>query len=418
MPGMEAAGDLLRFATAGAVDDGKSTLIGRLLHDSKSLLRDQWEAVELASRERGDATADLALLTDGLRAEREQGITIDVAHRYFETPARAFILADTPGHAEYTRNMVTGASNADLAVVLVDARHGLTEQSRRHAVVAGLLRVSSVVLAVNKMDLVGYDRSVFDQISRDFTEFVPSVPIGEVTSIPVSALFGDNVVFRSRAMPWYDGPTLLEHLEKVPVASQHVTGALRFPVQYVLRAHGERHYAGQVAGGVVADGAEILHLPSGRTTRVAGVHTLDGPLSEAGSPLSITVRTSDQISAGRGDMLCDAAEPPTATREFDATGCWLATETPLRPGSRLLFKHTTRTTRAVVTALNHRLDVTTLAREGASELRLNDIGSIRVKLADPVFCDEYARNRNTGGGLLIDETSHATAGAVMITSTR
>ncbi len=409
---------LLRFATAGAVDAGKSTLIGRLLHDSKSLLTDQLEAVERASRDRDDVGPDLALLTDGLRAEREQGITIDVAHRYFETAARAFILADTPGHAEYTRNMVTGASNSDLAVVLVDARHGLTEQSRRHAVVAGLLRVPHLVLAVNKMDLVGYDQDAFARIARAFDDFASGLTVDAVTKIPVSALHGDNVVNRSGAMPWYQGPTLLEHLERVPVASAWAGGGLRYPVQSVLHStSGANLYAGQVTGGRLVAGGELLHLPSGRTTRVASIDTKDGSLPEAGPPLSVSVRTNDPIGISRGDMLCDPDDAPTTTWSFDAMVCWLTAEPVLREGSRLMFKHTTRTTHAVVTRLNHRLDVTTKAREGAPELRLNDIGSVRVELAEPVFCDAYARNRHTGGGILVDEVTHATAGAVVITRT-
>ena len=411
--GFTPADGLLRFATAGAVDDGKSTLIGRLLHDSKSLLADQVEALEQASAERGDDVLDLAMLTDGLRAEREQGITIDVAHRYFETARRAFIIADTPGHAQYTRNMVTGASTADLAIVLVDARHGLTEQSRRHAVLAGLLRVPEVVLAVNKMDLVDYDEQVFRDVAAEFAEFVGH----GCTAIPLSALHGDNVVERSAAMPWYEGPALLEHLEQVRIADDNSTMDFRMPVQCVIRApeRDYRGYAGQISGGSVAAGDEVLHLPSGMRSRVSSVDTADGALVSAQAPLSISLRLADDIDVGRGDLLCAAANAPEPADELSATVCWMTAAAPLRPGTRLLFKHTTRTVKAVVTEVRHRLDVTTLSREPAPELGLNDIGEVGLRLAQPIFCDPYERNRLTGGGVLIDETTHATAGAVLIT---
>lgn len=412
------AAGLLRFATAGAVDDGKSTLIGRLLHDSKSLLADQLEAVELASKERGDEQVDLAMLTDGLRAEREQGITIDVAHRYFETSNRAFIIADTPGHAQYTRNMVTGASHSELAIVLVDARNGLTEQSRRHAVLTGLLRVPQLVLAVNKMDLVDYDQKVFDRIKAEFAELTENFPTLDVTAIPISALRGDNVVEPSDAMPWYDGPCLLRHLESVRIDNGVERAGFRFPVQYVLNtsnAGGYRGFAGQVAGGVVAEGDEVLHLPSGKQSRVASVDTADGALAEARSPRSVSLRISDDIDVTRGDMLCSASAAANVTDTLEATVCWMAANLTLRPESRLLFKHTTRTVRAEVSALHHRLDVTTLQRDRVDELELNDIGSVDLRLDEPVFCDPYEYNRTTGGGLLIDEATNATVGAVMMT---
>ncbi|MDI2027011.1 GTP-binding protein [Saccharopolyspora sp. TS4A08] len=412
------ADSLLRFATAGAVDDGKSTLIGRLLHDSKSLLADQLEQLEVASEERGDEQLDLAMLTDGLRAEREQGITIDVAHRYFETARRAFIIADTPGHAQYTRNMVTGASTADLAIVLVDARNGLTEQSRRHAVLAGLLRVPQLVLAVNKMDLVDYDEEVFRAITGEFAAFTERLDLREVTAIPISALRGDNVVDRSTEMPWYDGPSLLEHLEQVEVAEE--TGRFRMPVQYAIRAQEQdyRGYAGQIAGGAVAPGEEVLHLPSGMRSRVVAVDSADAELELGRAPQSVALRLAEDIDVGRGDMLCAPDGPPVAAEELTASVCWMSPKSPLTPGTRLLLKHTTRVVKAIVTEVRERLDVTTLERGPAESLQLNDIGEVRLRLAQPVFCDPYRHNRLTGGAVLIDASSHATAGAVLITETR
>ncbi|RRO16675.1 sulfate adenylyltransferase [Saccharopolyspora rhizosphaerae] len=417
-PAFAPADSLLRFATAGAVDDGKSTLIGRLLHDSKSLLADQLEQLEVASRERGDEELDLAMLTDGLRAEREQGITIDVAHRYFETARRAFIIADTPGHAQYTRNMVTGASTADLAIVLVDARNGLTEQSRRHAVLAGLLRVPQVVLAVNKMDLVDFDEDVFRTITADFAEFTAKLELQEITAIPIAALRGDNVVDRSAATPWYDGPSLLEHLETVEVAEE--AGRFRMPVQLALRAQEQdyRGCAGQIAGGSVAAGDEVLHLPSGMRSRVVAVDTADGELERGRAPQSVALRLAEDIDVGRGDLLCAAEHPPVAAEELTAAVCWMSPKTPLTRGARLLLKHTTRVVKAVVTEVGERLDVTTLERSPANSLQLNDIGEVTLRLAQPVFCDSYADNRFTGGAVLIDEAGHATVGAVLISDAR
>jgi len=414
------ADSLLRFATAGAVDDGKSTLIGRLLHDSRSLLADQLEQLELASKERGDEQLDLAMLTDGLRAEREQGITIDVAHRYFETARRAFIIADTPGHAQYTRNMVTGASTADLAIVLVDARNGLTEQSRRHAVLAGLLRVPQLVLAVNKMDLVGHDESVFRGITEEFAAFTERLRLRSVTPIPISALNGDNVVHRSAAMPWYEGPSLLEHLETVEVADEGSTADFRLPVQYAIRApeRDYRGYAGQIAGGSIAPGEEVLHLPSGMRTRVTAVDTADGELERGRAPQSVTLRLADDIDVGRGDVLCAPDRPATAAEELTASVCWMSPRSELAAGARLVLKHTTRSVKAEVTEVRERLDVTTLERGPADRLGLNDIGEIGLRLARPVFCDPYAANRFTGGAVLIDESTHATVGAVLITEAR
>ncbi|MER5388521.1 GTP-binding protein [Saccharopolyspora sp. NPDC002686] len=408
------ADSLLRFATAGAVDDGKSTLIGRLLHDSKSLLADQLEQLELASAERGDEQLDLAMLTDGLRAEREQGITIDVAHRYFETARRAFIIADTPGHAQYTRNMVTGASTADLAIVLVDARNGLTEQSRRHAVLAGLLRVPRLVLAVNKMDLVDFGEPVFRGITEEFAEFTAQLDLRDITAIPISALRGDNVVHRSAAMPWYDGPSLLEHLEEVEVAEEGSTGDFRLPVQCTLRAPDYRGYAGQIASGVLAPGEEVLHLPSGLRSRVVAVDTADGELDRGRAPQSVAVRLADDIDVGRGDMLCAPGNAPAVAEELTATVCWMSARAALEPGRRLLLKHTTRTVKAVVAGIGDRLEITTLERVPAERLELNEIGEIDLRLAQPVFCDPYRENRTTGGAVLVDESTHETVGAVLI----
>jgi bifunctional enzyme CysN/CysC len=419
--------DILRLATAGSVDDGKSTLIGRLLYDSKAIFEDQLAAVERTSRERGEDYTNLALLTDGLRAEREQGITIDVAYRYFATPRRKFIIADTPGHIQYTRNMVTGASTADLAIVLVDARNGLTEQSRRHAFLATLLRVPHLVLAINKMDLVDYSSEVFDRISEEFTAFAAKLEIGDLTFIPISALHGDNVVQRSSNMPWYDGPSLLHHLEHVHIASDRNLIDVRFPVQYVIRPHQAtdpelhdyRGYAGQLAGGVLKPGDEIMHLPSGLTSRVRRIDTPRGPVSEAYSPMSVTVLLEDDIDISRGDMFCRPHNRPSVTQDIEAMVSWMSEARTLTPQSRLLVKHTTRTVKAIVRDLQYRLNVNTLHRdETATELSLNEIGRVTLRLTQPVFCDPYQRNRMTGGLILIDEATGGTVGAAMITDAR
>ena len=419
--------DILRLATAGSVDDGKSTLIGRLLYDSKAIFEDQLAAVERTSRERGEDYTNLALLTDGLRAEREQGITIDVAYRYFATPRRKFIIADTPGHVQYTRNMVTGASTADLAVVLVDARNGLTEQSRRHAFLATLLRVPHLVLAINKMDLVDYSSEIFEEICEEFTAFAAKLEIGDLTFIPISALHGDNVVQRSSNMPWYDGPSLLHHLEHVHIASDRNLIDVRFPVQYVIRPHQAtdpelhdyRGYAGQLAGGVLKPGDEIMHLPSGLTTRVSRIDTPRGPAAEAYPPMSVTVLIEDDIDVSRGDMFCRPHNQPSVTQDIEAMVCWMSDTRALTPQSRLLVKHTTRTVKAIVRDLQYRLDVNTLHRDDtAGELSLNEIGRITLRLTQPVFCDPYQRNRMTGGLILIDEATGGTVGAAMITDAR
>jgi bifunctional enzyme CysN/CysC len=416
--------DILRFATAGSVDDGKSTLIGRLLYDSKAIFEDQLAAVERTSRARGEDYTNLALLTDGLRAEREQGITIDVAYRYFATPRRKFIIADTPGHIQYTRNMVTGASTADLAIVLVDARNGLTEQSRRHAFLATLLRVPHLVLAVNKMDLVGYEQDVFERIAEEFSSFATKLEVADLTFIPVSALHGDNVVQRSASMAWYDGPSLLHHLEHVHIASDRNLIDVRFPVQYVIRPqqandpdlHDYRGYAGQVAGGVIKPGDEVMHLPSGFTTTVQRIDTAHGPSPEAFPPMSVTLVLGDDIDISRGDMICRPHNQPSVTQDVDAMVCWMSESRKLSPRDRFIVKHTTRTAKAIVRDLHYLLDVNTLHRhEGARDLSLNEIGRITLRLTNPLFCDPYTRNRQTGGIILVDEATGATVAAGMIT---
>ena len=419
--------DILRFATAGSVDDGKSTLIGRLLYDSKAIFEDQLAAVEQTSKDRGEEYTNLALLTDGLRAEREQGITIDVAYRYFATPRRKFIIADTPGHVQYTRNMVTGASTADLAVVLVDARNGLTEQSRRHAFLATLLQVPHLVLAVNKMDLVNYDVAVFERIAAEFSAFAAKLDISDLTFIPISALLGDNVVQRSANMPWYDGPSLLHHLEHVHIASDRNLIDVRFPVQYVIRPHQAtdpglhdyRGYAGEVAGGVIRPGDEVMHLPSGFTTTVRAVEAAGQPVPEAFPPMSVTLLLDDDVDISRGDMICRPHNKPTVTQDVEAMVCWMIGDKPLTPRSRFIVKHTSRTVKAIVKDLHYRIDVNTLHRdESAGQLGLNEVGRVTLRLTQPIFCDPYTRNRLTGGMILIDEAANATAGAAMITDSR
>ena len=409
---------MLRLATSGSVDDGKSTLIGRLLFDSKQVLADQLEHVERVSEKRGDGYVNLALLTDGLRAEREQGITIDVAYRYFQTARRKFIIADTPGHVQYTRNMVTGASTADLSIVLVDARAGVVEQSKRHAHIASLLRIPHLVVAVNKMDLVDFDEEVFERIRDEFTEFASDLDFAEVTFIPVSALDGDNVVDRSERTPWYDGPSLLEHLELVEIASDRNLEELRLPVQWVIRPqsadhHDYRGYAGRLASGLLSPGDEVVVLPSGQRTRVAAVDGADGELEQAFPPMSVTVRLEDDIDVSRGDLIADPASAPEPVRELTADVCWMS-DAPLAPRGRYALKHTTRTVRAVVDEVETRVDVHTLDSDPAESLELNDIGRVRLRLGAPLTVDPYARNRDTGSFILIDEASGDTVGAGMI----
>ncbi|MDQ2838931.1 MAG: GTP-binding protein [Actinomycetota bacterium] len=411
-------GELLRVVTAGSVDDGKSTLVGRLLHDAKAVLADQLSAVEAASERRGYAGADLALLVDGLRAEREQGITIDVAYRYFATARRTFILADTPGHVQYTRNTVTGASTADVAVILVDARTGVVEQTKRHLAVTSLLRVSEIVLAVNKMDLVGFSESVFDGIVADFSVAAAKLDVDHFTPIPVAALAGDNVVERSAQMDWFAGTPLLEYLENVEPAVA-VDLPARFPVQVVIRPRTAEHpdyrgYAGRVEAGVLRQGDKVRVLPSGRVTSVQGIDTPDGELGEAAVGRSVTVRLTDDIDIARGDQIVVDGDPqPIISRELTATVCWL-TDVPLRPGARYRLRHTTRDIQAIVDAVESRLDVDTVQPIDATELNLNDIGSVRIRLAEPVIADPYLVNRSTGSFLLVDESNGATVAAGLI----
>jgi sulfate adenylyltransferase large subunit len=411
--------DLLRFTTAGSVDDGKSTLIGRLLYDSKQVLEDQLEHVTEVSLRRGSDEIDLALLVDGLRAEREQGITIDVAYRYFTTPRRRFIIADCPGHQQYTRNMVTGASTADLAVILLDARKGVLEQSKRHAFISALLGIPHIVVAVNKMDLVEYSQERFAEIIADFAPFLEKIGVTDWLNIPISALRGDNVVDRSELTPWYGGPTLLKHLEEVEVSYDHPYDVpARFPVQWIVRTGGSdgeyRGYAGQLASGALRAGEEVVVLPSGQRTRIAAIDTYEGELDEAVAPLSLTLRLEDDLDVARGELIAAVSDQPRVTREFHADVCWLASE-PLRPGGRYAIKHTSHTATAIIDALIDRVDVDTLEREpGPTELVLNDIARVSVRTSAPMAIDPYARNRRTGSFVLIDESTDATVGAGMI----
>lgn len=412
--------DILRIATAGSVDDGKSTLIGRLLYDSKSIFTDQLEAVERTSAQRGDEYTDLALLTDGLRAEREQGITIDVAYRYFTTPRRKFIVADTPGHIQYTRNMVTGASTADLAIILVDARKGLLEQSRRHATLVSLLRVPHVVLAINKMDLVNWSEDVYNDIRDEFVDFASKLDFSDVATIPLSALKGDNIVERSTNMDWYHGASLLHHVENVYIASDRNLVDVRFPVQYVIRPqNGRGDYrglAGQVLGGVLRPGDEVVVLPSGLPSRIKSIDTADGELQEAYPPMSVTVRLEDELDISRGDMISRPNNQPLPSQDVDAMVCWMDSE-PLAIGAKYVIKHTTRSARAMVKGIMYELDINTLHRDLApGTLRMNSIGRITLRTTQPLMADAYQRNRQTGSFILIDESSNRTVAAGFISS--
>jgi len=411
--------ELLRLVTAGSVDDGKSTLIGRLLFDTKQILSDQLEHIEDASRRRGHDYVDLALLTDGLRAEREQGITIDVAYRSFVTPRRRFQLADAPGHVQYTRNMVTGASTADLGVILVDARKGVVEQTRRHSYILAMLELPHVVYVVNKMDLVGYAEERFDEIARELAELASRLGLHDVAVIPVSALHGDNVVERTDAMGWYAGPTLLEHLETVELAGDRNLDARRFPVQWVIRPMADEHhdyrgYAGQVAGGVWRAGDEVVVLPSGRRTHVAAVESADGPLEDAVPGQAVTIRLADDVDVARGDMLADPERPPAVARELTARLCWMS-DRPLEPNARLLVKQTTRTAPALVAELVSVVDIETLEdRPAPARMVLNDLGLVRLRLGERLAVDPYAENRATGAFILVDEATNDTVGAGMV----
>ncbi|MBL9180074.1 MAG: GTP-binding protein [Verrucomicrobiaceae bacterium] len=419
---------LLRFTTAGSVDDGKSTLIGRLLYDSKSIFEDQLLAVEESSKRRGDAHVNLALLTDGLRAEREQGITIDVAYRYFATPKRKFIIADTPGHIQYTRNMVTGASTADLAIILIDARLGVIEQTMRHTYLASLLRIGHIVLAVNKMDLVNFDQAVYDKIVADYMKFASGLEnLPNVTPIPMSALNGDNVVEKSDATPWYTGPSLLQHLETVQVHTETAADAARFPVQWVVRPisdredaklgnlHDYRGFAGRMASGTFRVGDDVLVYPSEMTTKITGIHTFEGPQPEAIPQLSYSITVADEIDTSRGGMIVKANEPVQTAQEFDAMICWFADKKTLKPRGRFHLRHTTNDVRAVVTEVHYKVNISTLEKSAENkEFALNDIGCIRIRCASPIFFDSYTQNRTTGSFVLVDEQTNSTVAAGMI----
>ena len=413
--------DLLRFTTAGSVDDGKSTLIGRLLYDSKAIFEDQLEAMETSSKARGDENVNLALLTDGLRAEREQGITIDVAYRYFATPKRKFIIADTPGHIQYTRNMVTGASTANLAIVLIDARKGVIEQTCRHSFIANLLRIQHVVVCVNKMDLVDWDEGVFNKIVDDFKSFASRLDnIVDVTFIPASALIGDNIVDKSKNMPWYQGPTLLYHLETVYIGADENHVEARFPVQWVIRPHSDeyhdfRGFAGRVAGGVFKAGDDVTVLPSGFTTKIKAIESMDGPQQEVFSPMSATITLEDEIDMSRGDMLVKANNQPVPTQDIDAMVCWFSSDKPLTGRGKYILRHTTKEVKAIVTEVCYKININTLRKiEDDLTLNLNDIGRIKVRTSAPLIADSYKSNRITGSFVLIDELTNATVAAGMI----
>jgi sulfate adenylyltransferase subunit 1 len=411
--------DLLRFTTAGSVDDGKSTLIGRLLFDSKAIFEDQLDAIERVSNQRGNGYVDLSLLTDGLRAEREQGITIDVAYRYFATPRRKFIIADTPGHTQYTRNMVTGASTANLAIILVDARKGVVEQTRRHAFIASLLRIQHLVVCVNKMDLVEYGEEVFNKIVQDFTAFASRLDVADIKFIPISALNGDNVVEKSTNMPWYGGAPLLYTLETVYIGSDANHVDPRFPVQYVIRPqtnehHDFRGFAGRIAGGVFKPGDEVVALPSGFTTRIKGIHTFDGTIAEAFSPMSVAITLEDEIDISRGDMLAKPNNLPNASQDVEVMICWFSDQ-KLRSNGRYIVRHTTREAKCVVKSVRYKIDINTLHKiETDLEVGMNDIARIQLRATAPLLHDPYRRNRQTGSLILIDEFTNNTVAAGMI----
>lgn len=406
--------ELLRFSTAGSVDDGKSTLIGRLLYDSKSIFEDQMDAVETASRNRGDETVDLALLTDGLRAEREQKITIDVAYRYFATPRRKFIIADTPGHIQYTRNMVTGASTAELAIILIDARKGVLTQSKRHGFLATLLRIPHLVVAINKMDLVDYSEEVYNNIVAEYTDFARKLNVQDITFIPLSALLGDNVVDKSDKTPWYEGPTLLHHLEHVNVGASKNQVDFRYPVQYVVRPNQNfRGYAGQIASGRVTKGEEVVVFPSGLSSRIESIVTLDGELEEANTGDSVVITLEDEIDISRGDMIVRKRNLPQKSNRVDATICWM-NEEPMNPNGSYWVQHTTRLVKGFISELNYKIDVDTMHREEADSLSLNEIGRIQLTTTQPLFYDRYQLNRATGSFVLIDPATNNTVAAGMI----
>ncbi len=411
--------ELLRFTTAGSVDDGKSTLIGRLLYDSKSIFEDQLEAIEQSSIQRGDENVNLALLTDGLKAEREQGITIDVAYRYFATPKRKFIIADTPGHIQYTRNMVTGASTANLALILVDARNGIVEQTHRHAFIASLLQIPHIVICINKMDLVDYSKERYDEIKEQFSEFAGKLDVKDVRFLPISALKGDNVVERSKTMDWYEGPTLMYLLETIHIASDQNHIDCRFPVQWVIRPqsdeyHDYRGYAGRIAGGIFKPGDDIMALPSGFTSKIKAIDTFTGPVDEAFAPMSVTITLEDNIDISRGDMIVRENNIPKQGQDLDLMVCWM-NEKPLMHKGKYYLQHTSKDVRCVVKEVKYKVDINTLHRiEDDKNIGLNEIGRISIRTTAPLFYDTYRRNRNTGSVILIDEATNNTVGAGMI----
>jgi sulfate adenylyltransferase subunit 1 len=411
--------ELLRFSTAGSVDDGKSTLIGRLLYDSKSIFEDQYEAVKSASERRGEEGVNLALLTDGLKAEREQGITIDVAYRYFSTPRRKFIIADTPGHIQYTRNMVTGASTSNVALILVDARNGIVEQTRRHAIISSLLQIPHLVICINKMDLVEYKQEAFENIKDEFQAFAAKLDVNDVTFIPISALKGDNIVDRSKTMDWYDGTTLLYYLENVHIGSDHNLIDTRFPVQYVIRPyhddyHDYRGYAGRVAGGILRKGDKVMVLPSGFSSTIEKIDTADGEIEEAFPPMSVTILLKDDIDISRGDMIVREHNRPNVTQDIDLRICWF-NEKPLQLKGKYEIRHTTQTARCIVQDIQYKMDVNTLHRNQEDQsIRMNDIARITVRTTKPLLTDSYSKNRITGSVLLVDEGTNETVAAGMI----
>lgn len=411
--------DLLRFTTAGSVDDGKSTLIGRLMYDTKSIFQDQLEAIEESSNRRGDEHVNLALLTDGLKAEREQGITIDVAYRYFATPKRKFIIADTPGHIQYTRNMVTGASTANLAIILIDARKGVIEQTIRHSFIASLLQIKHVVVCINKMDLMDYSQETFEKIKADYNDLAPKLDIPDIRFIPISALFGDNVVDKSTKMDWYDGPSLLWTLENVQINADRNLIDPRFPVQWVIRPmsdkfHDYRGFAGMIEGGVFRKGEEVEVLPSGFTSKIKAIQGPNGELDEAFAPLSVSITLEDEIDISRGDMLAKPGNKPTATQEIEIMVCWLNQKKAIA-GSKYLIRHTTNEAKCILKEVRYRMDINSMTKdEDLKELSMNDIGRITLKTAKPLFVDSYRKNRNTGAVILIDEFTNETVGAGMI----
>ncbi|MCI4671462.1 MAG: sulfate adenylyltransferase subunit CysN [Bacteroidia bacterium] len=411
--------DLLRFSTAGSVDDGKSTLIGRLLYDTKSIFQDTLESIERTSNQRGDDYLDLALVTDGLKAEREQGITIDVAYRYFATPKRKFILADTPGHIQYTRNMVTGASTVNLAIILIDARNGVIEQTRRHTFIANLLQIKHLVVCVNKMDLVNYSEEAYQEVVEQYKAFTSKLQIPDIRYIPISALKGDNVVNKSEHMDWYQGPTLLYNLENVQIADDHNHVDSRFPVQYVIRPQSEEHrdyrgYAGRVAGGVFKPGDEVMVMPSGLTSRIKAIDTFDGPVKEAFSPMSVTILLEDEIDISRGDMIVKESNQGNVGQDIEMMVCWM-NDKPLQERGKYKLRHTSRDARCVIKDVEYKVDINTLHRvQDDKKIGLNDIGRIKVRTAVPLIHDSYNRNRNTGSVILIDEFTNETVAAGMI----